>query len=161
MRAWFISNFSLLQANLKEHLCICSVQSVSRVRLWDPHEPQHARPLCPLPAPRVHPNPCPLCWWYHPTISSSIVPFSSYPQSFSASGSFQMSQFLASGGQTIGSFSLTISPSSDYSGLISFRMGWLDLLAVQGSLKSLFQHHSSKASILLFSAFFIVQVSHP
>ena len=72
-----------------------------------------------------------------------------------------MSQFLASGGQTIGSFSLTISPSSDYSGLISFRMDWLDLLAIQGTLKSLLQHHSSKASILQLSAFFMVHISHP
>ena len=67
-----------------------------------PHEPQHARPPCPSPTPGVHPNPCPLSWWCHPIISSSVVPFSSCPQSFLASGSFQMSQFLASGGQSIG-----------------------------------------------------------
>ena len=78
-----------------------------------------------------------------------------------ASGSFQMSQFFASGGQSIGVFSFSISPSNEYSGLISFRMDWLDLLAVQGTLKSLLQHHSSKASILQHSAFFIVQLSHP
>ena len=72
-----------------------------------------------------------------------------------------MSQFLASGGQTIGSFSLTISPSSDYSGLISFRMDSLDLRADQGTLKNPLQHHSSKASILQCSAFFIIQHSHP
>ena len=72
-----------------------------------------------------------------------------------------MSQFSASGGQSIGSFSFSISPSNEYSGLISFRMEWLDLLAVQGILKSLLQHHSSKASILSCSAFFIVQLSHP
>ena len=68
-----------------------------------------------------------------------------------------MSQFFTSGGQSIG----TISPSGDYSGLISFRMDWLDLLAVQGTLKSLLQNHSSKASILPHSAFFIVQLTHP
>ena len=67
-----------------------------------PHEPQHARPPCPSPTPRVHPNPCPLGRWCHPTISSSVVPFSSCPQSFPASGSFQMSQLFASGGQSIG-----------------------------------------------------------
>ena len=72
-----------------------------------------------------------------------------------------MSQFLASGGQSIGVFSFSISPSNEYSGLISFRMDWLDLLAVQGMLKSLLQHHSSKASILRCSAFLIVQLSHP
>ena len=71
-----------------------------------------------------------------------------------------MSQFFASGGQTI-SFSFSISPSNEYSGLISFRMDCLDLLAVQGTLKSLLQHHSSKASILRCSAFFIVKLSHP
>ena len=68
--------------------------------LW-PHEPQHTRPPCPSPTPRVHPNPCPLSQWCHPTISSSVVPFSSCPQSFPASGSFPMSQFFASGGQSI------------------------------------------------------------
>ena len=78
------------------------------------------------------------------------------PLSLPASVSFQMSQFFASGGQSIGSFSFSISPSNEYSGLISFRMDWLDLLALQGTLKSLLQHHSSKASILQWSAFFIV-----
>ena len=72
-----------------------------------------------------------------------------------------MSQFFASGGQCIGSFSFIISPSSEYSGLISFRIDWFDLLAVQGTLKSLLQHHSSKTSILRCSAFFMVQLSHP
>ena len=83
------------------------------------------------------------------------------PPSFPASGSFPMSQFFASGVQRIGVFSFNISPSNEQSGLISFRMEWLDLLAVQGTLKSLLQHHSSKASILRHSAFFIVQLSHP
>ena len=67
-----------------------------------PHELQHARPPCPSPTPGVYPNSHPLCWCCHLTISSSVVPFSSCPQSFSASGSFQMSQFFASGGQSIG-----------------------------------------------------------
>ena len=92
---------------------------------------------------------------------SSVVPFSSHLQSFPTVGSFQMSQFFVLGGQSIGSFSFSISPSNEYSGLISFRMDWLDLHAVQGILKSLPQHHSSKASILHHSAFFIVQLSHP
>ena len=72
-----------------------------------------------------------------------------------------MSQLFTSGGQSIWSFSFNISPSNEYSGLISFRMDWVDLLAVQGTLKSLLQHHSSKAYILRRSAFFIVQLSHP
>ena len=85
--------------------------------------------------------------------------FSFRLQSFPASGSFEMSQFFPSGGQSIGVFSFSISPSNEYSGLISFRIDWLHLLAVQGTLKSLLQHHSSKASILWCSAFFIVQLS--
>ena len=72
-----------------------------------------------------------------------------------------MSQFFASSGKTIGSFSFNIRPSNEYSGLIFFRIFWLDFLAVQGTLKSLLQHHSSKASILQHSAFFVVQLSHP
>ena len=66
-----------------------------------PHEPQHARPPCPSPTPGVHPNPCPLSWWCHLTISSFVVPFSSCPQFLLTSGSFQMSQLFASGGQSI------------------------------------------------------------
>ena len=182
-----------------------------------PHEPQHARPPYISPNPRVHSNPCPSSRWCHPTISSPVVPFSSCPQSFPASGSFQMSQLFASGSQSIGvsacwswsllrlmsielvmpsnhlmfcnpllllhpiplsirvfpnestlsmrwpkycSFSFSIIPSKEHPGLI-FRMDWLDLLAVQGTLNSLLQHHSSKASILWRSAFFTVQLSHP
>ena len=94
------------------------------------------------------------------TISSSVVPFSCL-QSSPTSGSFQMSQFFASGGQSIGSFNFGISLSNEYSGLISFRMDWLDLLGFQGTLKSLLQYHSTKASILWHSAFFTVQLSHP
>ena len=96
----------------------------------------------------------------HPTILSSVVPFSSCLQSFLALGSFPVSQFFPSGGQSIG-VSFSISPSNEYSELISFRMDWLDLLAVQGTITSVFQHHSSKASIQWCSAFFIVQLSHP
>ena len=95
-----------------------------------------------------------------PTISFSVDRFSSCPQSFPASGSIPMSQFFASCGQSIGSFSFSISPSNEHPGLISFRMNWLDLLAVQGTRKRLLQHHSSKASILRCSAFFTVQLSH-
>ena len=80
------------------------------------------------------------------SISSSVVPFSSCPQSFPAPGSFPMSQFFASCGQSIGSFSFSISPSNEHPGLSSFRMDWLDLLAVQGTLRSLLQNHSSKVN---------------
>ena len=125
-----------------------------------PHESKHARPPCPSPTPGVHWDSLPSSWWCHPAISSSVAPFSSCPQSFPTSGSFPMSQLLASGGQ-FWDFSFSIIPSKEIPGLISFRMDWLDLLAVQGTLKSLLQHHSSKASILWCSAFFIVQLSHP
>ena len=89
------------------------------------------------------------------------LPLLSHLQSLPGSGSFPMSQFFASGGQTIGSFSFNISPSSEYSGLISYRIDWFDLLAVQRTLKSLLQHCSSKTSIFWCSAFYIVQLSHP
>ena len=135
----------------------CSIMSDS----LQPHELQHTRPLCPSPTPRVHPNSCLLSRWCHPTISSSVVPFSSCFQSFSASGSFPMSQLFAWRGQSIGSFSFSISPSNEHPGLISFRMDWLDLLAVQGTLRSLLQNRSWKASIFRRSAFFTIQLSHP
>ena len=82
----------------------CSVVSNS---LW-PHGLQHARPPCPSPTPGVYPNSCPLSWWCHPTLSSSVVPFSFCRQSFPASGSFQMSQLFASGGQSIGASASTL-----------------------------------------------------
>ena len=118
-----------------------------------PHGLQHARPPCPSPTPGVYSNSCPLSQWCHPTISSSVVLFSSRLQSFPASGSFPVSQLFAFRWLKYWSFSFNISPSNEYSGLISFRMDWLDLLEVQGTLKSLLQYHSSKASILQCSAF--------
>ena len=174
--------------------------------LW-PHESQHTRPPCPSTTPGVHSNLCPSSRWCHPAISSSVIPFSSHPQSLPASESFPVSQLFTWGGQSTGvsalasvlpmntqdwspwldllasifhsirvfsnesvlcirwpsywSFSFSINPSNEYSGLISFRINWLDFLAVQGTLKSLPQHHISKASILWCSAFFTVQLSHP
>ena len=94
-----------------------------------PHEPQHARPPCPSSTPGVHPNPCPLSRWRHPTISSSVIPFSSCPQSFPASGSFQMSQLFASGGQSIGvTASTSVLPmnTQDWSPL-----GWIGWISLQ------------------------------
>ena len=92
-----------------------------------PCEPQHARPPCPSPTPGVYPNPCPSSWWCHPTISSSVVPFSSCPQSFPASGSFPVSQFFVSGGQSIG-VSASVLPMStqDWSPL-----GWTGWISLQ------------------------------
>ena len=133
--------------------------SVVSDSLW-PHESQHARPPYPSPTPGVHTNPCASSRWCHPGISSSVVPFSSCPQFLPASESFPMSQFFVWGPKYC-SFSFSTSPSNEHPGLISFRMDWLDLLAVHGTLKSLLQHHSSKASILWRSAFFTVQLSRP
>ena len=121
---------------------------------------QHARPPCPSPTPGVYSNSYPLSRWCHPTISSSIIPLSFCLQSFPASGSFQMNQFFAWGGQSIG-VSASASVLLMIIGLISFRMNWLDLLAAQGTLKSLLQHHSSTASIRWCSAFSIGQLSYP
>ena len=94
-----------------------------------PHEPQHARPPSPSPTPGVYPNSCPLSWWLHPTISPSVIPFSSCPQSFPASGSFQMSQLFASDGQSIGvSASISVLPMNtrDWSPL-----GWTGWISLQ------------------------------
>ena len=123
-----------------------------------PNESQHARPPCPSPTPGVHWESCPLSQWCHPAISSSVVPFSSCPQSLPASESFPMTQLFTWGGQRTGDSALaSFLPKKSQ----SFRMDWLHLLAVQGTLKSLLQHLSSKASILWHSAFFTVQHSHP
>ena len=116
-----------------------------------PHEPQHSSPPCLSPTPGVHPNPCPLSRWCHPTISSSVIPLSSCPQSFPASGSFQMSQFFASGAKVL-EYQLK---HQSFQWIIRTDI-LLDILAVQGTLKILIQHHSSKASILRCSAFFRV-----
>ena len=101
-----------------------------------PHELQLARPPCPSPTPGVHPNPCPSSRRCHPAISSSVAPSPPAPQSFPASGSFPVSQlFLCMRWPKYWSFSFSISPSNEHPGLISFRMDWLDLLTVQGTLK--------------------------
>ena len=126
------------------------------------HESQHARSTCPSSTPGVHSDSRPSSQWCHTAISSSVVPFSSCFQSFPALGSFLMSQFFASGSQTkYWNLSFSISPSNEYWDLISFMIYWLDLLAVQETLKSIPQHHSSKVSVLQYSASFMVQLSHP
>ena len=102
-----------------------------------PHGLQHTRPACPSPIPRVYSNSCPSTSWCHSTILSSVVPFSSCPQSFPASGSFQTIQLFTSGGQSIGvSAPTSVLPMNTQDWLISFRMDWLDLLAVQGTQES-------------------------
>ena len=124
--------------------------------VW-PHGRLHTRPPCPSPTLRVYPNSCPLSRWCHPTISSSVVPFSSCLQTFPTSGSFQMSQLFASGGQSIGVSTLVLPMNTqDWSPL-----GWTGWISLQSKGLSLLQHHSSKASILWCSAFLIVQLLHP
>ena len=126
-----------------------------------PLEPQHARPPCLSPTPRIHPNPYPLSRWCHPTISSSVRPLLFLPSIFPSIKVFSNESVLCTRWPKYWNFSFNISPINEHPGLISFRMDWLDLLAVQETLKSLLQHHSSKASILQRSVFFIVQLSHP
>ena len=126
-----------------------------------PHGLQHARPSCPSPTPGVYPNSFSLSRWWHPTISSSVIPFSSCLQSFPASWSFQMSQLFTSGGQSIGvTASTSILPMNTHDWSLLGWTGWISLQSKR-PLKSLLQHHSSKASILWRSAFFIGQLSHP
>ena len=125
-----------------------------------PHGLQHSRLPCPSPTLGAYSNSCPWSRWRHPAISSSVVPFSSHLQSFPAAV-FPNESVLHIRWPKYWSFIFSISPFNEHSGLTSFRIDWLDLLAVQGTLKSLPQHHSSKASILWHSAFFIVQFSLP
>jgi len=116
-KLYFWSNINSVQFS-------CSVVSDS----LRPHELQHARPPYPSPTPEVHPNSCQLSWWCHPTISSSVVPFSSCPQSFPASGSFQMSQLFASGGQSIGvSASTSVLPMNIQDWFFLGWTGWISL----------------------------------
>ena len=128
--------------------------------LCDPMDCKHTRLPCSSPTPRGFTNSCPLSWGCHPTISSSVIPFSSSLQTF-PEPVFSNESVLRIRWPNYWSFSFSISPFNEYSGLISFRMDQLDLLAVQGTLKSLLQYHSSKAAIIRCSACFIVQLSHP
>ena len=126
--------------------------------LW-PHGLQHARLPCPSLSPGVCSNSHALSRWCHPTISPFVTPFSC-PQSFPASRVFSSESVLHIRRPKYWSFSFSNSPSSEYSGLTSFRIDWYDLLAVQGTLKNLVQHYSSKVSILCLSVFLMVQLSH-
>ena len=126
-----------------------------------PHGLQHNRSPCQSPTPGVYSNSCPSSQYCHPTISSAVLPFYSHLESFLVSWFFSNESVLRIRWPKNWRFSFSISPSNEYSGLISFRMDWFNLLAVQGTLKSLHQHHSSKASILCCSAFFIGQISRP
>ena len=156
--------FSHMASNLHGHhlsqLCNipsweCTILDLSSVQLslsvvYDslrPHESQHARPPCPSPSPGFHSNSRPSSWWCHPAISSSVIPFSSCTQSLPASV-FSNESTLLMRWPKYWSFSFSIIPSKEIPGLISFRMDWLDLLAVQGTHKSLLQHHIVFSDVL-------------
>ena len=137
-----------------------SVQLFSHVWFFATHEQQHARPPCSSPTPGVYPN---SCHWVGDAIKPSHPLSSLSPPALNLSSIkvFSNEYALHIRWPKYWSFSFSISPSNEHPGLVSFRMDWLELLAVQGTLKSLLQHHSSKASILWCSAFFTVQLSHP
>ena len=127
--------------------------------LW-PHRLQHTRPPCPSPTPGAYSNSCPLSRWCHPIISFSVVPFSSCLQSLPASGSFQMSQFFASGGQSTGaSASASVLPMNIQDWFPLGLTGWISFQSK--GLSRVLQYHSLKASILRCSAFFMAQLWHP
>ena len=132
----------------------CSVVSNS----LRPHGLHHTRPPCPSPTSTIYPNSCPLIRWCHLILCRPLLLLPSF---FPSIRVFSSESALHIRWPKYWSFSFSISPTNEHPGPISFRMDWLDLLAVQGTLKSLLQHHSSKASILHCSAFFIVQLSHP
>ena len=124
-------------------------RSVVSDSLW-PHKPQHAKLPCPSPTPGVHPNPCPLSWWCHPAISSSVVPFSSFPQSIPASGSFPVSQLFVWGGQSTGvSASAAVLPmnTQDWSPL-----GWTGWISLQSKRLSRVFSNTTVQKLQFFSA---------
>ena len=162
---WSVIFFSFLFIFLETQfflsVCCCSLLfscSVVPDSLW-PHGLQHARLPCPSPTSRACSDSCPSCQWCHPTILS-CHPLLHLPLIFPSIRVFSNESVLYIRWPKYWSFSFSISPSNEHSGLISFRIDWFDLLAVQGTLKSLLQYCSSKASILWCSAFFMVQLSH-
>ena len=147
---YFQNSLQLASVQFSSVQFSCSVISDS----LQTHGLQHTRLPSLLPTPGAYSNSCPSSWWCHPTISSSVVPFSS-------NRVFSNKSILCIRWPKYWSFSFSSSPSNEYSGLISFRVDWWDLLAVQGTFNSLLQNHSSKASVLQSSGFFIVQLLPP
>ena len=146
----------------KKKLCqmeVFVVQYLSQVRLFETPWTAACQASCPSPSPRACANSCPLSWWCHPTILSSVIPISSCLQAFPASGSFQVSQLFASGGQSIGvSASASILPMNIQGW---FPLGLTALISLLSKgVESLLQHHSSKVLILWHSAFFMTELSH-
>ena len=150
--AWFSSVHLLSHVQLFFFFFSCPT-------LDNPMDTAH-QASCPSPVPRVYSSSCPLSWWCHPAISILCCPLLLLPGIPPSIRVYSNESTLHMRWPKYWSFNFSISPSNEHPGLISFRMDWLDLLAVQGTVKSLFQHQSSKASILWHSAFCIVQLSH-
>ena len=156
----FISNTQMRANSVRVSVLLFS-HSVVPNSLW-PHGLQLARLPYPLPSSGACSNSCPLRQWCHPIILFHVIPFFLLlPSIFPSIRVFSNELVLHIRWPKYWSFSFSVSASSEYSGLISLRIDWFDHLAVQGTLKSLLQHHSSKASVLQCSAFFMVQLSHP
>ena len=151
-------NKQAITFNLFVSLC---VQSLSFIWLFVTPWTTHIRFPCPSLSPGACSHSCPLTLWCHPTVSSFVAHFFSCPQSFPASGSFPVSQLLTSGGQSTGASDLASVLPMNIQGWFPLGLDWFDLHVVQGTLKSLLQPYSSKASILQCSVFFMIQFSHP
>ena len=149
------------QQELTSTSYLSPVQSISRVRLFATPWIEARQASLSITNSHSFPNSCPSSWWCHPAISSSYRPLFLLPPIPPSIRVFSNESALHKRWPKYWSFSLSISPSNEHPGLISFRMDWLDLLAVQGTLKSLLQHHCSKTLILWSSTFFTVQLSHP
>ena len=145
-------------------VCVCVYIQFSCSVVSDPlrpHGQQHLRLPCPSPSPEACSNSCPSTWWCHPNHVILYHPLLLLPSILPSIRVFSSESVLCITWPKNWSFNFSFSPFNEYSGLISFRMDWFDLLAVYRTLKSLLQHHSSKASILWYSTFFMVQLSHP
>ena len=144
---------------VKYHLLLLFSLQVMSNSSW-PHGLQHTKLPCPSPSAGICPRSCLLNWWCRATISSSVTLFSFCLQPLPALGFFPNVLALCIRWPKYWCFSFSINSSNEYSKLISLNVDWFDLLAIQGILKTLLQHHSSKTSILWHSAFFMAQLSH-
>ena len=159
---FLIFYFSFLHSGWPSHFSSVQFSRSVVSNSLHPHGLQHARPPCPSPTPGVYSNSCPLSWWCHPTNHLILCcPLLLPPSILPSIRVFLNESILHIRWPKYWSLSFSVISSNEYSGLISFRMDWLDLLEVQVTLKRLLQHHCSKASILQHSAFFTVQLSHP
>ena len=157
IKTWKQLKFLSMDEWIKCSCCCCSATQSDSLR---PHGLQHTRLHCPSLSPGVCSNSCPLSRWCHPNISSSVISFSSCPQSFPAWPSYPMSWLFILGGQSIGASASASVPPMNIQGWISLELIGLISFLSKG-LKNLLQHHTLKGSILCHSAFFMAQLSHP